>query len=364
MRRNTMLIKRRLYRWSISSFLVLSLLTVAWGAAAEEPTVTMAKIGNKDLMGKTEVTIIKDDLTRERKILLVGMTEGGGPQVEKVEVSLDGGQTWKEATGREKWHYEFLPLPNYTYYLTLRVTNADGAVSNPKRFGITRLTYLPITLSELIQQQVDELARAYMSQDLQKYMSLISRDYQNIPRGWHRLRRAIENDFRSLNNIVLRFTVNQVYELQGAVMADIYWRLTYAGLLEPKEGYVEIHFDPADQLKIILQRKDLYFGAAPIGHDGTVQINPLAASVFEFIVTDLDKVGVSFITVRVKHVSGGGIQFNGNITLTETPRRSGRFVGSRFFPVTATDTITVTYTDEVTADWRRNVRRTDTYIAP
>jgi hypothetical protein len=365
MRRNTMFIKRRLYRWSISGFLALSLLTVAWGAAPEEPTVTMAKIGKKDLVGKAEVTIIKDDLTRERKALIVGLAEGGKTAVERVEVSLDGGQMWKEATGREKWHYEFLPLPNYTYYLTLRVFNADGVVSNPKRFGITRLTYLPLTLSELIQQQADELARAYMSKNLQKYMGLISRDYQNIPRGWHRLRRAIENDFRSLNNIVLRFTVNQVYELQGAVMADIYWRLTYAGLLEPKEGYVEIHFDPADQLKIILQTKDLYFGAAPIGHDGTVQINPLAASVFEFIVTDLDKIGAGFITVRVRYVrSGGAVQFDGNVTLTETPRSSGRFVGSRFFPTTVNDTVTVTYTDEITTDWRRNVRRSDTFVAP
>ena len=361
-----MFVKRRLYRWSISGIVVLFLLTAAWGVAAtaDEPSITTAKIGKKDLMRTAEVIIIKDDLTRERKARIAGLAEGGDPPVERVEVSLDGGQTWKEASGRERWNYEFSPLPNYTYFLTFRVINADGVASNPKQFGITRLTYLPITLLELIQQQADDLARAYMSKDLQKYMGFISRDYQNIPRGWHRLRRSIENDFRSLNNIVLRFTVNQVFELENMIMADIYWKLTCAGLLEPKEGYVEIHFDPTNQLKIILQRKDLYFGSSPIGHDGTVQINPLAASVFEFIVIDLDKVGAGFITVRVRYVSGGGVQFNGNVTLTETPRRSGRFEGSRFFPVTATDTITLIYTDEITADWRRNVRRTETYVTP
>lgn len=359
-----MFIKRRLYRWSISGFLALFLLTVAWGAAPEEPTVTMAKIGKKDLVGKAEMTIIKDDLTRERKVLIVGLAEGGKTAVERVEVSLDGGQTWRETTGREKWHYEFLPLPNYTYYLTLRVFNTDGVASDPKRFGITRLTYLPLTLSELIQQQADELARAYMSKDLQKYMGLISRDYQNIPRGWHRLRRAIENDFRSLNNIVLRFTVNQVYELQGAAMADIHWRLTYAGLLEPKEGYVEIHFDPADQLKIILQTKDLYFGAAPIGHDGSIVVQQggfgFPGNHFVFILTDLDKVGARRINIQVR-ITASLANFTGNLMLTETPPRSGRFVESRYGCVVTGDRADATYIDEITSDWRRNVRRSGNY---
>lgn len=357
-----MFIPKRLHRWSISVFLVLSLLTVAWGASIDEPTVTMAKIGTKDLMRTGKVTIIKDDLTRERKVLIVGLAEGEKTAVERVEVSLDGGQTWKEATGREKWHYEFLPLPNYTYHLTLRVFNADGVASDPERFGITRLTYLPLTLSELIQQQADELASAYMSKDLQKYMGCISRGYQNYPRGWHRLRRAIENDFRSLNNIVLHFTVNQVYELKESIMADIHWRLTYAGLLEPKEGYVEIHFDPTDQLKIILQRKDLYFGSAPIGHDGTIQLTPGSiADQYIFTVTDLDKVGTNIITIKVRIVSGTTVLFNGNVILTETPRRSGRFEGSLIRALTAGDTITATYIDEITSDWRRNVRRSDDF---
>lgn len=359
-----MAVKGKIYLWGLCSIILLSFLTLAWGAAADEPSITSAKIGKKELKGTIELTVIKDDLTRERNILIVGLAEGGGPRVEKVEVSLDSGQTWKEATGHERWQYEFSPLPNYTYFLTLRVFNADGVVSNPKEFGITRLTYLPITLSELIQQQADELARAYMSKDLQKYMGLISTGYQNIPRGWHRLRRAIENDFRSLNNIVLRFTVNQVFELENVIMADIYWRLTYAGLLEPKEGYVEIHFDLADQMKILVQKKDLYFGAAPIGHDGTIQLVPFAvADNVRVIVTDLDKAGAQRITVRVR-VTGSYGPFNGNMTLVENPARSGRFEGLRLGVASAGDTFSATYIDEITSDWRRNVRRSRTYVVP
>ncbi|OGP52786.1 MAG: hypothetical protein A2Y65_00695 [Deltaproteobacteria bacterium RBG_13_52_11] len=356
-------VNKGLYRSGIGIIFLLSFLISAWGAAADEPSITSARIGAKELMRQSEVTVIKEDLTRDREVLIVGQAQGGGPQVEKVEVSLDNGQTWKEAAGRERWQYQFAPLPNYTYYLTLRVTNADGVVSDPKRFGTTRLTYLPITLTELIQQQADELARAYMSKNLERYMGLISRDYQSMPPGWHRLRRAIENDFRSLNNITLRFTVNQVFNLKGTIMADIHWRLTYAGLLEPKEGYVEIHFDPADHLKIILQRKDLYFGSVIIGHNGSVLVTSVfGPPAFEFTVTDLDKIGATFVSVRVRFVSGGVVQFDGNVTLTETPPRSGTFTGSRTFSAfPALSTITATYIDEITSDWRRNLRRTDTF---
>lgn len=253
------------YRCVLSGIVLLSLVSLAWGAAPHKtykPSVTSATIGKKELKGATGVTIIKGDLARSGEILIKGTADGGGSQVKKVEVSLDGGKTWKEAQGRESWRYRFTPVANKGYGLSCRVTNAQGVISDPLAFGVVKLTYLPITLWKLIQQKADELAKAYMSRDLERYMGLISTNYQNYPRGQHRLRRTIDKDFKFLNNIVLRFTVDQVFELEGAIMADMQWRLTYAGLARPEEGYVEIHFDPADQLKILLQEKDRYFGAA------------------------------------------------------------------------------------------------------
>lgn len=255
--------RRGHYRYVMSALVLIFLVSPAWGAAphkTEKPSVTSAAIGTKELKGAAGVPIIKSDRTPNGTVLIVGRADGGGVQVTKVEVSLDGGTTWKEAIGKETWQYHFSPIPNNTYNLTIRVSNAAGVISAPKTFGFIKLTYLPITLRELVQQRVDELAKAYMSRDLERYMGLISRDYQQYPRGWQRLRRTIHNDFKSRNNIVLRFTVDQVYELEGAIMVDMQWRLTYAGLAVPEEGYIEIHFDPTDQLKILLQEKDLYFG--------------------------------------------------------------------------------------------------------
>jgi len=258
--------RKRCYRYVLNAIVLILLISPAWGAAphkTNKPSITSAAIGKKVLKGATGVTIIKSDLTPSGEVLIVGKTDGGGGGgVPKVEVSLDGGETWKTAQGGESWRYRFIPVANKDYELTLRVINTAGVISDPKAFGFIPLTYLPITLWELIQKQTDELAKAYMSRDLERYMGLISKDYQQYPRGWQRLRRTIHNDFKSLNNIVLRFTVNQVYELEGAIMAEMQWRFTYAGLPKPETGYVEIHFDPTDHLKVVLQEKDRYFGAA------------------------------------------------------------------------------------------------------
>lgn len=257
--------RKRCYRYVLNAIVVILLVSPAWGAAphkTNKPSITSAAIGKKELKGATGVTIIKSDLARNGEVLIVGRADGSGGQVAKIDVSLDGGETWREAQGRESWRYRFTPIANKDYELTARVTNTAGVTSDPKAFGFIKLTYLPLTLWELVQQQTDKLAKAYMSRDLERYMGLISRDYQQYPRGWQRLRRTIHNDFTSLNNIVLRLTVNQVYELEGAIMAEMQWRLTYTGLAQPETGYVEIHFDPTDQLKVILQEKDRYFGAA------------------------------------------------------------------------------------------------------
>lgn len=259
--------RKRYYRYVMSAIVLVLLISPSWGAAAaphklNKPSITSVTIGKKELKGATGVTIIKGDLDRRGEVLIVGRADGGGGGVTKIEVSLDGGKTWREAQGQESWRYRFTPVPNKSYKLTCRITNTAGVTSDPKAFGFIQLTYLPLTLWELVQQQADILAKAYMSKDLEQYMGLISRDYRQYPRGWQRLRKTIHDDFTSLNNIVLRFTVNQVYELEGVIMAEMKWHLTYAGLAQPEEGHVEIHFDPTDQLKVILQEKDCYFGTA------------------------------------------------------------------------------------------------------
>lgn len=343
--------------------IVLSFMLMATSSAlAEALSVSSARIGGLELKGAKDVLLTRDDLTIRGEVLIEGEATAYKGSVEKVEVSLDRGRTWQEAVGRHRWRYRFVPTPRYPYNLTVRVTDSTGATSVPfVDFGLVRLTYLPMTITDLVQQKTQELALAYMSRDLERYMGLISRNYVNYPRGWVRLRKAIEYDFKSLNNVILRFTVNQVFNMDGHVLADLHWRLTYAGLTEPKEGDMTIRFDRADQMKVLLQKGELYFSEAPIGYDARISIVPDWVSSITIIVTDRDKAGAGRVSAYVRIDDP---PFNGTMTLLENPSRSGRFVGSRPFTFTMGVSCSVTYIDEITSDWRRNVRRSRTYTVP
>jgi hypothetical protein len=357
-----MSIAKKLFLYSVCIAISVTFLAPARSASLDGPNITSAHIKEKQLKGGTRVTIIKPDLVSDRHAFIEGTATGGDIGVEKVEVSLDNGRTWHTATGNENWQYQFEPVPKQTYYLAFRVTNSSGIVSQPGAYGTIRLTYFPITLSALIQQRADALARAYSSKRLGKYMKMISKQYENYPRGWHKLRQAIQNDFRSFNNIVLRFTVNQVFKLEKVIMADIRWTITHAGLTMPEEGYVEIHFDRNDDLKIRVQRKDLYFSETPIGYNARIQLE-WVDPVVRIIVTDLDMVGARTITIRVSgRCTAGTVRINRRIRLTESPPRSGRFVGicACFLDPGAPDFLTAIYKDQMTSSWRRNVNRTET----
>jgi len=337
---------------------LILILVSSTGMAADGPSIEWAKLGEISLEGARKVILTQDELDPKGEAVLYGEADGGEAPVQEVEVSLDGGRGWQRAEGRERWEFSFRPFPDETYRLAIRVRNAAGDLSDYRRFGVIEVKFFPGTLSELLQGRLYDLALAYMGKDLEGYMALISRNYKNYPRGWHRLRKAIDTDFKFLNNIVLRFTVNQVLRTEELIMAEAHWKLTYGGLPEPKEGYAEIHFDPKDDLKILLQRKDLYFSQPPIGHDArvSVQLGGGVRPSFVFTVTDLDRVGAGRITVSV-NITGGFPYNNPKFPLYENPPRSGRFTGSRPGAYTSGDRATMTYVDELTADGRRNVIR-------
>jgi len=329
---------------------------------AEPPSISSVWIGDLELKGAKDVLLSRDDLTPRGEILIEGEAVAYGGNVGKVEVSLDGGRSWQEAEGRERWHYRFVPVPHRPYDLTLRVTDSNGVSSHPLvDFGLVRLTYIPVMLVELVQQKAEELALAYMSRDLERYMGLISRDYVNYPRGWMKLKKAIEYDFKSLNNVVLRFTVNQVFRMGGHLLAELHWRLVHAGLTEPEEGDVTVRFDRTDRMKVLLQKGDLYFSEAPIGYDAKIQIIPEMREEVTIVIIDRDKAGAGSVPA---HVRIDAPPFQGTIRLREDPPGSGRFVRSLPFYFTALVSCTVTYIDELTSDWRRNVRRSRTYTVP
>ncbi len=60
-----------------------------------------------------------------------GATDGTGSGVQKVEVSTDGGATWKPANGTILWSHSWTAPENGTYVIKSRATDNVGNVENP-----------------------------------------------------------------------------------------------------------------------------------------------------------------------------------------------------------------------------------------
>ncbi len=58
-------------------------------------------------------------------------TDAGGGNVGGVEVSTDGGQTWRRATGRESWTYTFTPGAAGTLQVRSRATDDSANIETP-----------------------------------------------------------------------------------------------------------------------------------------------------------------------------------------------------------------------------------------
>ncbi|MGE0538106.1 MAG: DUF4082 domain-containing protein, partial [Pirellulales bacterium] len=57
--------------------------------------------------------------------------DNGGGVVAGVEISLDGGQTWRKANGRENWSYEWTPSTQGGYYILSRAVDDSGNIELP-----------------------------------------------------------------------------------------------------------------------------------------------------------------------------------------------------------------------------------------
>ncbi|MEJ2068420.1 MAG: FecR domain-containing protein, partial [Deltaproteobacteria bacterium] len=124
----------------------------------EPPEITSAYINNRInleyLIGTLVVT--KSDLNYEKKISVTGTAEDVKYKISKVEVSTDGGMTWGDATGGERWKFEFAPEDKMEYELMMRATNEKGITSDPDDFGSFEIKYLDITYEEIAKDFIDK----------------------------------------------------------------------------------------------------------------------------------------------------------------------------------------------------------------
>lgn len=79
--------------------------------------------------------LIKRDLIAGR-IEIKGMAESEVSQIDRVEVSLDGGASWRSAEGRESWRFGFRPEPEREYEIQIRAIDKLGTPSDIASFKV------------------------------------------------------------------------------------------------------------------------------------------------------------------------------------------------------------------------------------
>ncbi len=64
-------------------------------------------------------------------VTIGGTASDSGGVVGGVEVSVDGGTTWRRATGRTSWHFDWTPVATGTYTLRSRAIDDSGNIETP-----------------------------------------------------------------------------------------------------------------------------------------------------------------------------------------------------------------------------------------
>ncbi len=335
----------------ISFIIFCSIFFYSFCGAQAVPLIRNITVSGKVPNPKYTLILTSDDLNTYREIVIQGEAEEEDGSIKKVEISLDNGVTWYTAKGREFWYFSFKPFPKRTYVILIKAIDAQGNISDYLKTKFS-VFYFPGSLSDFIQYRLNKLAKAYMSKNLDLYMSFISKNYNVEPKGWQRLKKQIAQNFVDLSDILLKFVVNRISVAGNLVVANVYWRLYYAQLPDYKEGNIEIHFDVSQGYKIVAQKGDLYFESIRVGTDAVLKVDNLVEKCI-FTVLDKDKKGAGKVYARIR--TWGTPSLYQSVYLFETtPGNFTKEVSGGSFNFNKCELI---YIDEFTSEGKKNVVR-------
>ena len=179
--------------------------------------------------------------------------------VSEVELSFDGGKSWVSLEARDVWSYSWKVEDTAEAQLKIRVKCGDKVV--PYRRRSYRIKIVKETSKEIIKHKLKLIETYYQLKNSIAIMKLFSQMLRSpLYRNYRDLWIQIRNDLQWGEGIQLHFYVDQILRDENLYIVKTHWDLTYLGLLEPKEGYTEFHFDAGDRWKIVDIRGDRVFG--------------------------------------------------------------------------------------------------------
>ncbi len=185
--------------------------SAAWwkfGRNEDVPEIDGLKFNSVNAEDVSETLLMgKDDLVNG-KVIIRGRAELGKGTVGKVEVTTDGGKTWKKAVlgDRGMFTFELTPQPDEEYEFSIKALSTTG-----KSNDVEDSTFSFMVSSKLNTDSVKKvfmaLLRHYMAENHSRFMELVSPDFE----GDHSaLDDAITDDFRFFDSIRIEPNITRI----------------------------------------------------------------------------------------------------------------------------------------------------------
>lgn len=223
-----------------------------------------------------KVTLYRASLP-EGKVFIRGKGSAGKNRIGAVQVSIDGKQNWQKAkvASNGSFIYSFTPALDQTYELYVKVLDTTGK-SNDVEASRKELVISDENIQDQIYKTLDQLVKAYQSEDSFAFMRLVSDRFVSDPAV---LDSAIRQDFTVFDNIILDYTLNNVTQSRDG---NLFVAISFSRMVTSSRSGETLNDNASTQFtfkledgvpKIYSMKNPLIFGLSDAAEVATGTIN-------------------------------------------------------------------------------------------
>ncbi|MDD3730211.1 MAG: hypothetical protein PHI20_04160 [Endomicrobiaceae bacterium] len=294
-----------------------------FGKSSDEVTLNYMHINKtsyEDMNGKA--VFFKDSLPKSNEMTINGKASVKKAKIGAVMVSLDNKETWDKAKLNDNgtFEYKFYADTSKTYDFYLKAIDTTGKTNDIEKTYV-QITFSSQDVSALVRETLDKLFRAYQTENLTSFMSLVS---ENFVPGTDILDSAVRRDFLLFDYIKIEYFINNISQVSdGKVFVSFQYNRsvisTKTGQTFTDKGMTELVLKNEDgQLKLFSMKHPLMFGLSDaseiatgvinqnsdedtlvVGSDGTVKVVPFNESLND---DGGDSAEIKTITLNFQHL--------------------------------------------------------------
>lgn len=233
------------------------------------------KISYEDMNGKA--VFFKDSLPKSNEITINGKASVKKSKIGAVMVSLDNKETWDKAKLNDNgsFEYKFYADTSKTYDFYLKAIDTTGKTNDIEKTYV-QITFSSQDISALVRETLDKLFRAYQTENLVSFMTLVSDKF--IP-GSDILDSAVRRDFLLFDYIKIEYFINNISQVSdGKVFVSFQYNRsvisTKTGQTFTDKGMTELVLKNENgQLKLFSMKHPLMFGLSDASEIATGSVN-------------------------------------------------------------------------------------------